>query len=162
MSQVARDPELPRPFYEGLVYHPLYFTASAQRDLLGELARIVAEAPPFQPVMPRTGKPLSVLMSNCGSWGWIAGRSGYRYVPAHPVTGRPWPPSPPLLRELWSAVASPSVEPEACLINLYAGTAKMGSHQERIIPGLSIVPPVQVRRTGRPRAARCSFTCRTV
>jgi alkylated DNA repair protein (DNA oxidative demethylase) len=47
--------------------------------------------------MPRTGKPLSVRMSNCGPLGWVADTSGYRYQAEHPVTGKPWPPIPTLL-----------------------------------------------------------------
>jgi DNA alkylation damage repair protein AlkB len=81
--------------------------------------------------MPRTGKPLSVRMSNCGPLGWVADTSGYRYQAKHPVTGKPWPPIPTLLMDLWAAVAPDAAEPQACLINWYQPDAKMGLHQDR-------------------------------
>ena len=45
----------------------------------------------FSRVMPRTGKPFSVRMTNCGPLGWVSDVDGYRYQPTHPETGRPWP-----------------------------------------------------------------------
>ena len=85
----------------GVAYHPRTLDASAQLTLVSALVDMVAEAPLFQPVMPRTGKPLSVMMTNCGALGWFADRAGYRYVTRHPVTGAPWPPIPPVLIDLW-------------------------------------------------------------
>ena len=38
---------------------------------------------------------------------------------------------PPLLLELWRAVSGYAHPPEACLVNFYSGTAKMGLHQDR-------------------------------
>ena len=57
---------------------------------LVELAReIASEAPFFRPAMPRTGKPLSVQMTNCGKFGWLTDqKGGYRYQEMHPETGR--------------------------------------------------------------------------
>ena len=37
--------------------------------------------------MPRTGRPFSVRMSNCGELGWISDEKGYRRQPTHPETG---------------------------------------------------------------------------
>src|SRR5690606_35556272 len=86
----------------------------------------------FVPVMPRTGRPMSVRMTNCGALGWVTDRErGYRYQPAHPVTGRPWPAIPPRLLDLWAEVAGYGAPPEACLVNFYDSTAKMGLHQDR-------------------------------
>ncbi|MGD1888298.1 MAG: alpha-ketoglutarate-dependent dioxygenase AlkB [Cohaesibacteraceae bacterium] len=102
-----------------------------QTALVGTLREVLASAPLFQPTMPRTGKPLSVRMSNCGSLGWVADRSGYRYQPHHPVTGKPWPPIPDVLTTVWHAVAPDAPVPEACLINWYEPEAKMGLHQDR-------------------------------
>jgi alkylated DNA repair protein (DNA oxidative demethylase) len=81
--------------------------------------------------MPRTGKPFSVRMSNCGVLGWVSDETGYRYQPAHPETGRPWPAMPPRLLDAWQALAGYPHPPEACLINLYDAAAKMGLHQDR-------------------------------
>jgi DNA oxidative demethylase len=74
---------------------------------------------------------MSVGMSNCGSLGWISDERGYRYEPAHPQTGRPWPAIPDILLRLWNDVAQYRHLPEACLINYYDPSAKMGLHQDR-------------------------------
>ena len=92
---------------------------------------MVGAAPLFQPVMPRTGKPLSVRMTNCGPLGWVADRAGYRYQPQHPVTGEAWPAMPERLTALWDEVAAYALPPEACLVNFYEETARMGLHQDR-------------------------------
>ncbi len=92
---------------------------------------VLKEAPPFRPSMPRTGQPFSVRMSNCGPLGWVSDASGYRYQPLHPEVGRPWPPIPDRLLEAWFELGGFTAPPEACLINLYDGTARMGLHQDR-------------------------------
>jgi alkylated DNA repair protein (DNA oxidative demethylase) len=81
--------------------------------------------------MPKSGRPFTVRMSNCGPLGWVSDQSGYRYQPTHPETGRPWPPIPATLLALWDELARYPDPPEACLINFYAPTAKMGLHQDR-------------------------------
>jgi len=81
--------------------------------------------------MPRTGKEMSVRMTNCGSLGWVTDKElGYRYQPMHPLTGAPWPPIPDALMQLWQEVAAYSRPPEACLVNFYTQDAKMGLHQD--------------------------------
>jgi len=70
-------------------------------------------------------------MSNCGPLGWVSDQSGYRYQPTHPDTGRPWPPIPATLIAIWNELVRYSDPPEACLINFYGPTAKMGLHQDR-------------------------------
>jgi alkylated DNA repair protein (DNA oxidative demethylase) len=103
-----------------------------QSELLAEVFRIIELAPLYTPTMPRTGKPLSVRMTNCGPLGWVTDQQGgYRYQPIHPETGRPWPPIPQALLTLWRAVAEHPAQPEACLVNLYQGKAKLGLHQDR-------------------------------
>jgi alkylated DNA repair protein (DNA oxidative demethylase) len=102
-----------------------------QRVLLAQLRSAMADAPLFRPTMPRSGKAFSVLMTNCGPLGWVSDKhGGYRYQPTHPDTGRPWPPIPELLGEVWSAVACYRAPPEACLINYYAPGARLGSHRD--------------------------------
>ncbi len=81
--------------------------------------------------MPRSGRPLSVRMCNLGPLGWVSDRAGYRYQPHHPDTGRPWPPLPRALLDLWQAEAGYPHPPEACLVNLYRDGARMGLHQDR-------------------------------
>lgn len=96
-----------------------------------EIRRVLEGAPLFRPVMPRTGKPFSVRMSNCGPLGWVSDLDGYRYQATHPVTGEPWPAMPQMLIDLWTALAPDSPPAEACLINFYETAARMGLHQDR-------------------------------
>ena len=117
---------------DGVRHIPLALPPDAQRHLLDAIRDVVASAPLYVPVMPRTGKPMSVRMSNCGSLGWVTDKEqGYRYQPTHPRTGKPWPEMPGLLLDLWKEFAGYSHPPEACLINFYEPAAKMGLHQDR-------------------------------
>lgn len=115
----------------GLSHFPAMLDQPAQEALVANLRAIVHEAPLFQPVMPKSGRPFSVRMTNMGSLGWVSDRAGYRYQATHPVTGRPWPPIPALLLQIWRQVAGYPHDPEACLMNVYDSTAKMGLHQDR-------------------------------
>jgi DNA oxidative demethylase len=116
---------------QGLLYLPGFFDRPAQEALVAALRAAIAVAPLFTPVMPRTGKPFSVRMTNLGPLGWVSDRAGYRYQATHPDTGGPWPPMPEVLLELWRKVADYSHAPEACLVNFYVLGAKMGLHQDR-------------------------------
>ncbi|YBV95976.1 alpha-ketoglutarate-dependent dioxygenase AlkB [Phyllobacteriaceae bacterium JZ32] len=116
----------------GLRYLPDHFDRAEQKALVDAVRQIVAEAPLFTPAMPKTGKEMSVRMTNCGALGWVTDKDrGYRYQPTHPVTGRPWPAIPDMLMTLWREVSDYPHPPEACLINFYTDKAKMGLHQDR-------------------------------
>lgn len=115
----------------GAVYHPDYLDAAAQNALVGELRMILHHAPLFQPRMPRTGKPFSVRMTNCGPLGWVSDERGYRYQPLHPETGAPWPAIPEIAMAAWRDLAGFAEPPEACLVNWYAPGTRMGLHQDR-------------------------------
>lgn len=116
----------------GLRYRPGFLDRDQQEALLAAVRHVLAEAPLFQPLMPKSGAPFSVEMTNCGPLGWVSDRAGYRYQPHHPVTGRPWPAMPDLVRDSWRRLAGADTpEPEACLINYYDARARMGLHQDR-------------------------------
>jgi len=102
-----------------------------QRALLGALRAVLAQAPLFSPIMPRSGSPYSVRMSNCGPLGWLSDRSGYRYTQVHPVTGQPWPPIPATVLALWHEATGVAYAPEACLINYYGADARLGLHRDQ-------------------------------
>ena len=119
-----------RPLF-GFRVVPGYLDRAAQEALLAALRDLFASAPLYTPRLPRTGKPMSVRMSNCGPLGWITDEAGYRYQPRHPETGRPWPPMPQTVLSAWEALADYPHPPESCLINYYGPTAKMGLHQDR-------------------------------
>lgn len=115
----------------GVKWLPGQLDPDAQRQLLEMVREAVREAPLFQPVMPRSGKPFSVRMTNMGELGWVSDRAGYRYQQTHPVTGRPWPAIPQMLLEIWQAVSDYAHPPQACLVNFYEPSARMGLHQDR-------------------------------
>ena len=116
-------------FPSGFAHYPLYFDAAQQSELINAVRDGVKHAPFFVPRMPRTGTPMSVVMSNFGKLGWVTDKEkGYRYDPIHPVTGKPWPAMPKLLKDLWDEVTDYPVQPEACLINWYREGSKMGAH----------------------------------
>jgi alkylated DNA repair protein (DNA oxidative demethylase) len=115
-----------------LEYLPAKLGAKRQLALLNELRAVMEQAPLFTPTMPRSGKAMSVRMTNCGPLGWVTDKErGYRYQATHPVTGRPWPAMPQMLLDLWDEVARYQAPPEACLVNYYVGEAKMGLHQDK-------------------------------
>jgi alkylated DNA repair protein (DNA oxidative demethylase) len=115
----------------GVVHWPGYLSAEAQAALVEALREVARQAPFFAPRMPKTGKPFSVRMTNCGALGWVSDETGYRYQPLHPETGAPWPPMPPVLLDAWRELAGYPHPPEACLVNFYEASAKMGLHQDR-------------------------------
>lgn len=126
---MARPPAI--PVSDGIEYYPGFLDRREQEALRDELWAIVTEAPLYRPRMPRTAKPFSVRMSNCGPLGWMSDERGYRYQRTDPKTGRPWPPMPGRLIEVWRLLVPDAPPPEACLINFYEGDAKMGLHQDR-------------------------------
>jgi DNA oxidative demethylase len=116
---------------DGLRLHPGYFDRTGQTDLVSAVRAIFEAAPLYTPRMPKSGRPFTVRMSNCGPLGWVSDEGGYRYQPTHPQTGQKWPPIPAVLLALWRDLAGYSGQPQACLINYYGPSAKMGLHQDR-------------------------------
>ncbi|OWV91126.1 alkylated DNA repair dioxygenase [Rhizobium sp. R72] len=116
----------------GVNHLPDYLDRPRQQALVDTIRSIVADAPLFVPVMPGTGKPMSVRMTNCGPLGWVTDKEhGYRYQPTHPITGKPWPDMPAELLEIWNDVSGYDKPPQACLINFYSDEARMGLHQDK-------------------------------
>ena len=116
----------------GFDYFPNYYSRLEQEDLLNDIRHIVKEAPLITPIMPKTGKEMSVRQTNCGELGWVTDKEqGYRYQKNHPVTGKAWPDIPPSLQNLWQKLSGFPQPAEACLINFYAPQARMGMHQDK-------------------------------
>ena len=144
----------------GVAYFPGYLGRGAQEALRDEIRALLEDAPLYRARMPRTGKPLSVRMSNCGPLGWVSDEAGYRYQPRHPETGLPWPAIPGSLLAVWAELAPEAPPPEACLINVYDAEARMGLHQDRDekalaapVVSLSLGDPALFRIGGLTRAA---------
>jgi alkylated DNA repair protein (DNA oxidative demethylase) len=116
----------------GVTLRAGYLDRAAQDALLCAVRAVIAAAPLYTPRMPRSGKPLSVRMTNCGALGWVTDEArGYRYQATHPETGAPWPPMPDIILRAWRELAHYPREREACLVNYYEKTARLGLHQDK-------------------------------
>ena len=110
------------------------FALPHETELIAAIEAIITQAP-FRRMVTPGGHQMSVAMTNCGSLGWVTDRSGYRYDPVDPESGKPWPAMPSLFRELAEQTASTAgfagFAPDACLINRYEPGARMSLHQDR-------------------------------
>ncbi len=109
---------------------PAALDPAAQAALVRAVEAAAAETP-FRRYETPNGGTMSVEMTSFGPLGWTSSRAGYAYVARDPLTGRPWPAMPPVLRDLWRTHAEATVEPDSALVNLYRGPARMGLHQDR-------------------------------
>src|SRR5256884_7959550 len=89
-------------------------------ELMRVLGRILEQAP-FRRMLTPGGHQMSVAMTNCGSYGWVTDRTGYRYDGADPESAKPWPAMPPAFRALAGQAADQAgfggFSPVARLIN---------------------------------------------
>jgi len=102
---------------------------------LADVVRDVAAAAPFRQMITPGGFTMSVAMTNCGAFGWVSDKSGYRYSPTDPDTGSAWPALPSVLADLAARAASAAgfsgFTPDACLVNRYAPGARLTLHQDK-------------------------------
>ena len=102
---------------------------------LREALRRIEAATPFRHMLTPGGRRMSVAMTNCGKYGWVTDRAGYRYTCTDPESGLAWPPMPALFQSIACPAAGtagfPGFSPDACLINRYAPGARMSLHQDR-------------------------------
>jgi alkylated DNA repair protein (DNA oxidative demethylase) len=113
---------------EGFRLLPEYFSPAAQKALTGEVLALLEDNPLYTATMPRSGRPMSVRMTNLGPLGWVSDIKGYRYQPTHPVTHAPWTAIPQSLLDLWNAVGDYPAPPQACLVNWYGAESRLGLH----------------------------------
>jgi alkylated DNA repair protein (DNA oxidative demethylase) len=110
------------------------FARAGARSLL-EAFRDVVENAPLRFLTTRGGYQMSVAMTNCGRVGWVSDRTGYRYDPIDPLTGRPWPAMPAAFMTLATQAAAhagfAAFVPDACLVNQYEPGAKLSLHQDK-------------------------------
>jgi alkylated DNA repair protein (DNA oxidative demethylase) len=127
------------------------FASPVETDLIAALRATVEQAP-FRHMVTPGGHQMSVAMTNCGSFGWVTDRTGYRYDTNDPVAGRPWPAMPPAFRELAAQAASRAgfagFAPDACLINRYQPAARMSLHQDK--DELDLAAPIVSVSLGLP------------
>jgi alkylated DNA repair protein (DNA oxidative demethylase) len=109
------------------------FACAEEQAFLEDVAQIAALAP-FRHLVTPGGHRMSVAMTNCGALGWVSDRSGYRYDPLDPQSGRPWPPMPALFFKLATDAAAEAgfsgFAPQACLINRYQPGARLSLHRD--------------------------------
>ncbi|MBK8160249.1 MAG: DNA oxidative demethylase AlkB [Rhodospirillaceae bacterium] len=110
------------------------FALDAAPDLLAAITAVAAAAP-FRHLVTPGGFRMSVAMTNCGGYGWVSDRRGYRYDPVDPENGRPWPPLPPLFLDLARRAAAAAgfsdFRSDVCLINRYLPGTRLTLHQDK-------------------------------
>lgn len=110
------------------------YARAVDRELLDAILEVVRDAP-FRHLETPGGWRMSVAMTNCGAAGWVSDRSGYRYDPFDPGSGKRWPAMPTIFTDLAKRVAEaagfPGFAPDACLINRYKPGARLSLHQDR-------------------------------
>ncbi|MBR7651689.1 DNA oxidative demethylase AlkB [Brucella oryzae] len=110
------------------------FALPSEDAVLQAVADVSAVAP-FRHMTTPGGYRMSVAMTNCGEFGWVTDRTGYRYSADDPETGLLWPAMPDAFRALAQSAASeagyPDFVPDACLINRYEPGAKLSLHQDK-------------------------------
>lgn len=122
------------PIVEGAhLLHAFVDKAGAAR-LVRAIESVLAIAPLRQMQTPG-GFRMSVAMSNCGQYGWVTDRRGYRYQHEDPHSGQPWPEMPEVFRALAAQAAAEAgfggFDPDACLVNRYEPGARMSLHQDK-------------------------------
>lgn len=95
----------------------------------------VLKSAPLRHMQTSRGFYMSVKTTNCGLWGWVSDRKGYRYMAKDPMTDRPWPAMPHSFLQLANSAATAAgfldFNPDACLINYYEPGTQMGAHQDK-------------------------------
>jgi len=113
----------------------LHGFALGEAALLVEEAERIARLAAFRRLVTPGGHVMSVAMTNCGRVGWVSDRSGYRYDPIDPDTGKRWPAMPAAFLDVAVRAAAEAgfanYDPDACLINRYLAGNKLGLHQDR-------------------------------
>ena len=109
--------------------------ALAQDAALWRAIHAVLAQAPLRRMKTPGGRLMSAEQTNCGQWGWVTDKAGYRYADRDPLTGVAWPAMPLLFRQIAQTAAEQAgyarFEPDACLINCYGPGARMALHQDK-------------------------------
>jgi DNA oxidative demethylase len=110
------------------------FVLADAAAIFAALQGITAEAP-FRHMITPGGFRMSVAMTNCGSYGWVTDRTGYRYDAIDPDSGKLWPSMPGVFLKLARNAAENAgfadFKPDACLVNRYGPGARLSLHQDK-------------------------------
>lgn len=109
--------------------------ATLHAPILSTALALITQQAPFRNMLTRGGFKMSVAMTNCGDYGWISDRKGYRYSLIDPISQKPWPTMPAEFLALANCAATTAgfnnFVPDVCLINRYEIGAKMALHQDQ-------------------------------
>jgi alkylated DNA repair protein (DNA oxidative demethylase) len=109
--------------------------AVAQAGVLIAAIDDVAKTAPFRHLVTPGGFRMSVAMTNCGAYGWVSDRRGYRYDALDPESGHAWPAMPESFLDLGRAAAFAAgyaqFQPDVCLVNRYTPGTRLTLHQDR-------------------------------
>ena len=129
-----REPGLPRDLL-GPGTAILNGFALGRETELALVMQAISKLAPFRHMITPGGFRMSVALTNCGTYGWVTDRTGYRYDSIDPETGQHWPGMPgnflELARDAASAAGFPSFNPDACLINRYEPGSRLTLHQDK-------------------------------
>ena len=129
-----REPGLPRDLL-GPGTAILNGFALGRETELAFVMQAISKLAPFRHMITPGGFRMSVALTNCGTYGWVTDRTGYRYDSIDPETGQHWPGMPgnflELARDAASAAGFPSFNPDACLINRYEPGSQLTLHQDK-------------------------------
>lgn len=122
------------PIVEGAHLLRAFVDDAGAAQLVAAIDAVLAEAP-LRHMQTPGGFRMSVAMSNCGRYGWVTDRRGYRYQSVDPLSDRPWPEMPAVFVELAVRAAEAAgfndFAPDACLVNRYEPGARMSLHQDK-------------------------------
>jgi alkylated DNA repair protein (DNA oxidative demethylase) len=135
------------------------FIDRPEQSAMVEAVREVVRAAPLVRPVTRWGKQMSVRMTSAGRLGWVIAAGGrYAYTDRHPVTGKPWPPVPECVLEVWRQVSGWDGDPDCCLVNWYGAEARMGLHRDADevefsapVVSISLGDPARFRMGGQER-----------
>lgn len=109
--------------------------ASAKTNTLLTAIEGVIQVAPLRQMHTPGGFKMAAQLTNCGKYGWVTDRHGYRYQTTDPETDLSWPTMPELIHQLALEAASACgfehFKPDVCLINCYQPGAGMGLHQDK-------------------------------
>ncbi|BEV14767.1 DNA oxidative demethylase AlkB [Herbaspirillum sp. DW155] len=130
---LARDPSVER-ITEGALLLRAFVSEEEAAQLMAGIETVLA-ASPLRHMQTPGGFRMSVAMSNCGRFGWVTDRRGYRYQSLDPLAERDWPPMPDAFMALAVRAAETAgfagFDPDACLVNRYDPGARMSLHQDK-------------------------------
>lgn len=110
------------------------FALTEEQPLVNAIDTVVALAP-WRNMTTPGGHRMSVAMTNCGDFGWVSDRRGYRYERVDPDSSRSWPAMPACFLDLADRAAAAAgyrdFIPDACLINRYEPGTRLTLHQDR-------------------------------